>query len=156
MTNKEFYEQVIKANLSKEITDKAEHLLNLANGRTDKRAEKATANQNANLALFKDIAKVLHTNTTYAVSEVKTVLAETVYSEITTSKLTAIFKLAVDNGLATAISGYKVGGKGRAVKGYIICENESENENTTSYESSYESLKNSVYEEICDENESEE
>lgn len=130
MTNKEFFEKVINAKISAEVTEKAEHLLKLANGRTDKRAEQATANQSANLKIFNNIAVLMSANTTYAVSEIKELLTNTDLADLTTSKISAVFKLATEKNLVTAVSNYKVGGKGRAVKGYTLAETEIEVEVT--------------------------
>ena len=116
MTNKAFYEFIINANLSDEVTDKAKALLASVEKKSASKAKAQTANTAANLALANEFAAVMAEGTTYAISEIKALTK----SELSTAKLTAIFKVGVDNGVFTVVDGYKVGGKGRAVKGYAL------------------------------------
>ena len=116
MTNKEFFENVIKANLSTEITDKAKALLATVEKKSASKAKAQTENAKANLAIAKELISHLNEGTTYAVSEVKALTK----SELSTAKISAVFKVAVENGLLTVLTGYKVGGKGRAVNGYTV------------------------------------
>ena len=116
MTNKVFFENVIKANLSTEMTDKAKALLATAEKKSASKAKAQTANALANLAAAKGFAALMKFGTTYAVSEIKA-LAK---SEDSTAKISAICKVGVENGVFIVIDGYKVGGKGRAVKGYSL------------------------------------
>lgn len=116
MTNKVFFENVIKANLSTEMTDKAKALLATAEKKSASKAKAQTANALANLTAAKGFAALMKFGTTYAVSEIKA-LAK---SEDSTAKISAICKVGVENGVFTVIDGYKVGGKGRAVKGYSL------------------------------------
>ena len=116
MTNKVFFENVIKANLSTEMTDKAKALLATTERKSASKAKAQTANALANLAAAKGFAALMKFGTTYAVSEIKA-LAK---SEDSTAKISAICKAGVENGVFIVIDGYKVGGKGRAVKGYSL------------------------------------
>lgn len=116
MTNKEFFENVIKANISTEVTDKAKALLATAENKSKAKAKAQTENAKANLAIAKELISHLNEGTTYAVSEVKALTK----SELSTAKISAVFKVAVENGLLTVLTGYKVGGKGRAVNGYTV------------------------------------
>lgn len=116
ITNKVFFENVIKANLSAEMTDKAKALLATAEKKSASKAKAQTANALANLAAAKGFAALMKSGVTYAVSEIKA-LAK---SEDSTAKISAICKVGVENGVFTVIDGYKVGGKGRAVKGYSL------------------------------------
>ena len=116
MTNKEFFENVIKANISTEITDKAKALLATAEKKSASKAKAQTENAKTNLAIAKELISHLNGGTTYAVSEVKALTK----SELSTAKISAVFKVAVENGLLTVVTGYKVGGKGRAVNGYTV------------------------------------
>ena len=120
MTNKEFFNAIISADLSAEITAKAQHLLDTTEKKSGKRAEAQSANQSANLAIFNTLASLMKSGTTYAISEIKTLASDTEYAECSTAKLSAVFRLAVENGLATVMDNYKVGGKGRTVKGYAV------------------------------------
>ena len=116
MTNKVFFENIIAANLSAEMTDKAKALLATAENKSKAKAKAQTANAAANLAIARDLMGVMQNGVTYAVSEVKA-LAK---SDLHASKISAAFKVAVDAGELTVVDGYKVGGKGRAVKGYSL------------------------------------
>lgn len=116
MTNKEFFENVIKANISTEVTDKAKALLATAENKSKAKTKAQTENAKANLAIAKELISHLNEGTTYAVSEVKALTK----SELSTAKISAVFKVAVENGLLTVLTGYKVGGKGRAVNGYTV------------------------------------
>lgn len=124
MTNKAFYEFVINANLSAEVTDKAKALLNSVEKKSESKSKASELNAKANLAIFKELAKVLRPNVTYAISEVKALTK----SELHPSKLSAIFREAEKAGLVNSLEGYKVGGKGRAVKGYVLVASEGEGE----------------------------
>ena len=124
MTNKAFYEFVINANLNAEVTAKAKALLNSVEKKSESKSKASELNAKANLATFKELAKVLRPNVTYAISEVKAITK----SELNSPKLSAIFREAEKAGLVNSLEGYKVGGKGRAVKGYILVASEGENE----------------------------
>lgn len=124
ITNKVFFENVIKANLSDEMTEKAKALLATAEKKSASKAKAQTANTAANLALAKDFATKMKSGVTYAVSEIKALTK----SELSTAKLTAVFKVGVENGVFTVVDNYKVGGKGRAVKGYALAVAEVEDE----------------------------
>lgn len=124
MTNKAFYEFVINANLSAEVTDKAKALLNSVEKKSESKSKASELNAKANLATFKELAKVLRPNVTYAISEVKALTK----SELNSSKLFAIFREAEKAGLVKSLEGYKVGGKGSPRKGYVLVASEGEGE----------------------------
>ena len=124
MTNKAFYEFVINANLSAEVTEKAKALLNSVEKKSESKSKASELNAKANLATFAELAKALRPNVTYAISEVKALTK----SELHPSKLSAIFREAEKAGLVNSLEGYKVGGKGRAVKGYVLVTSENEGE----------------------------
>lgn len=115
MTNIQFYNAVIEANLSDEITEKAKHLLEVNSNKSSKRMEAQSANRTANIALAQSIAETIGKGTTFAISEI----ADS-FADYTKSKLSAVCKVGVEEGIFTAIDNYKVGGKGRAVKGYTV------------------------------------
>lgn len=116
MTYKAFYEAVIKANISAEVTDKAKDALSKLSNKTASKDKAKSENTKANLAIASEFAKVMKPNTTYAVSEIKALTK----SELHPSKISAICRAAVDNKMFSAIDDYKVGGKGRAGKGYSL------------------------------------
>ena len=124
ITYKEFYEAVIKANLSTEITDKAKEALAKLNTKSASKDKAKTENAKANLAEFAKFAEVMKSNTTYSVAEVKALTK----SELHPSKISAIFRDAEKAGLVTSIEGYKAGGKGRPSKGYTLVTPEAETE----------------------------
>ena len=116
MTYKAFYEAVIKANISAEVTDKAKDALSKLSNKTASKDKAKSENTKANLAIASEFAKVMKPNTIYAVSEIKALTK----SELHPSKISAICRAAVDDGMFSVVEGYKVGGKGRASKGYSL------------------------------------
>lgn len=116
MTYKAFYEAVIKANISAEVTDKAKDALAKLSNKTASKDNAKSENTKANLAIASEFAKVMKPNTIYAVSEIKALTK----SELHPSKISAICRAAVDDGMFSVVEGYKVGGKGRASKGYSL------------------------------------
>lgn len=124
ITYKEFYEAVIKANISAEVTDKAKDALAKLNTKTASKDKAKTENAKANLAEFAKFAEVMNPNTTYSVAEVKALTK----SELHPSKISAIFRDAEKANLVTSVEGYKAGGKGRASKGYTLVTPETETE----------------------------
>lgn len=120
MTNKAFYEAVINANLSEEITAKAVHLLEVTENKSAQRSKAQSATRQANVTMAQAIAQVLaQAGRTMAVSEIKVALGSE-YAEVSTSKLSAVCKVGVEEGILSVTEGYKVGGKGREVKGYSV------------------------------------
>lgn len=122
MTTREFLSAVIAANLSAEMTEKAENMLAAAERKNGKRAETQTINRFGNLAIAAALIEKMEIGRIYAISEIKVLATD--YPEISTSKLSAVFKAAAEEELVEVVEGYKVGGKGRAVKGYKVRENE--------------------------------
>lgn len=124
MTNREFFNAVIAANLSDEMTAKATALLATVEKKSASRSAKQTENRNTNEGIAANIAALMTEGVTYAASEIVK-LTENAYS---TAKVTAVMKIAAEIGLVTVVDGYKVGGKGRAVKGYTLATAENEGE----------------------------
>lgn len=116
MTYKAFYEAVIKANISAEVTDKAKDALSKLSNKTASKDKAKSENTKANLAIAAEFAKVMKPNTIYAVSEIKALTK----SELHPSKISAICRAAVDDGMFSVVEGYKVGGKGTPKKGYSL------------------------------------
>ena len=114
MTNREFYNAVIEANLNEEMTTHATHLLELLDNKNSKRAEASNKNKEENLSTARIFSEWME-GRTVAVSEVAVA-----FPEYNKSKISAIMKAAVSEGLFGEIDGYKVGGKGRNVKGYYV------------------------------------
>lgn len=113
MTNREFYNAIVTANLSDEMTEKAQALLAQIDARNEKRAstpsKTAIANaplKNAIVALFTD--------------EVKTLTAPEVgaHLEVSTQKASALLRQMVEGGVLTAEE-VKVPKKGK-VKAYSL------------------------------------
>lgn len=130
MTYKDFYETVIKANISAEVTAKAKDALSKLSNKTASKDKAKSENTKANLAIASEFAKVMKPNTIYAVSEIKALTK----SELHPSKISAICCAAVGNGMFSVVEGYKVGGKGTPKKGYSLIVSEvvedTEDENT--------------------------
>ena len=129
MTYKDFYETVIKANISAEVTAKAKDALSKLSNKTASKDKVKSENTKANLAIASEFAKVMKPNTIYAVSEIKALTK----SELHPSKISAICRAAVDNGMFSVTEGYKVGGKGSPKKGYsLIVSEDTEDEGDSS------------------------
>lgn len=128
MTTKEMLNAVINANISEDVTKKAQEMLASAEKKNGKRSEQQSENRNANAEVAVKIANAMTENTTYAASEIKTLIADDL-PDISTAKITAVCKVGVEDGILEIVDNYKVGGKGRAVKGYkrsATTENETE------------------------------
>lgn len=113
MTNREFYNAIVTANLSDEITEKAHALLAQIDARNEKRAstpsKKSVENaplKDAIVALFTDEVKVL------------TAAEVGVRLEVTTQKASALLRQMVEGGVLTAEE-VKVPKKGK-VKAYSL------------------------------------
>lgn len=145
MTYKDFYETVIKANISAEVTAKAKDALSKLSNKTASKDKAKSENTKANLAIASEFAKVMKPNTIYAVSEIKALTK----SELHPSKISAICRAAVDDGIFSVVEDYKVGGKGRAVKGYSLVVSEIV-ENTEDTDT--EDTEDSIFEDEDDEN----
>ena len=129
MTYKDFYETVIKANISAEVTAKAKDALSKLSNKTASKDKAKSENTKANLAIASEFAKVMKPNTIYAVSEIKALTK----SELHPSKISAICRAAVDDGMFSVVEGYKVGGKGSPKKGYsLIVSEDTEDEGDSS------------------------
>ena len=113
MTNRELYTAIINANLSDEITEKAQALLDQLDARNEKRAstpsKKSLENEPIKAAIIG-----LYTE------EVKTLTASEVGTrlEITTQKASALLRQMTESGVLTATE-VKVPKKGK-VKAYSL------------------------------------
>lgn len=123
MTNREFFNAVIAANLSDDMTAKARDLIAAADKKNSKRAAAQSENRSANVGIANTIAAAMTEGVTYAASEIK-VLVSDVLPDISTAKITAVAKVGVAEGIFSVVDGYKVGGKGRAVKGYRLADSD--------------------------------
>ena len=119
MTNATFFQNVINANLGDEMTEKAKHLLSVTESKSVKRDGEKSALATANLAIANAIAETMEKGIIYAVSEISPK-----FPDMSTSKISAVMAVGVANGVFIKIDGYKVGGKGRAVKGYSLVQND--------------------------------
>jgi hypothetical protein len=111
-----------------DYNDKVDKMIATLEKKSKKSADGTSEKAKINAELAKQIFDILPDNTTKAVSEICGMLTadegdkfilpdgETV---VTRSKISTIMGVGVETGLFTAVSGYKVGGKGRAVKGYV-------------------------------------
>lgn len=133
ITYKAFYEAVIKANISAEVTEKAKDALSKLSNKTASKDKAKSENTKANLAIAAEFAKVMKPNTIYAVSEIKALTK----SELHPSKISAVCRAAVDDGMFSVVEGYKVGGKGSPKKGYsLIVSEDTEDTDTEDTEDS--------------------
>lgn len=114
MTNKEFYQAIVNGTMNAEVQAKAQALLDKETNKSAQRTAQQTANRNANISLAQQFAERIG-NRTLAASEIFTLVSDLVE---TVPKVTAVCKVGVEEGIFTVQDGYKVGGKGRGVKGY--------------------------------------
>lgn len=143
ITYKAFYETVIKANISAEVTDKAKDALAKLSNKTASKDKAKSENTKANLAIASEFAKVMKPNTIYAVSEIKALTK----SELHPSKISAICRAAVDDGMFSVVESYKVGGKGTPKKGYSLIVSEDTEDTDT------EDTEDSIFEDTEDDDE---
>ena len=90
MTQKEFLQKVINANISKELNDYAQASIDGLNARNQKRRETLTPAQKENLEIKKQIVAIL--DKPMVASEIAEKL------NISTQKVTALCKQLADNG----------------------------------------------------------
>lgn len=97
MTNRELYTAIINANLSDEITEKAQSLLTQLDARNEKRASTPSRTALANEPIKTAILDLYS-------DEVKTLTASEVsaHLEITTQKASALLRQLVESGRLTA------------------------------------------------------
>lgn len=119
MTSKEMLMAIINGQeITTEIKNKAQEMLNAIEKKNESRSKKSAENKSANVGLANQLIAVME-NRTYGASELFQIATNNGIEGITTlSKVSAVCKVAVDEGLMTATENFKVGGKGRAVKGY--------------------------------------
>lgn len=115
MTNREFLNGVVNANVNDELTAFAKAELAKLDARNAARKAKPTKTQVANEGLKARLMEVAEVGVTYTAAA----LAEKLGDGVTTQKVTALAKQLVEAGLMTVMD-FKVGGKGRTVKGYTV------------------------------------
>lgn len=118
MTSKAFYQAVINANISAEVTAKAELLLDAVVKKNSNSKTKSAENRKANLALAETIASVMEQGKTYGASE----LIKLSGLDISGSKCTAVMKVGFEEGLFTKIDKYKAEGAKSTCIGYSLAE----------------------------------
>lgn len=111
MTNREFLNTVIEANLSDDATEKAKALLAQIDKRNEKRASTPSKTAVANAPIKASIVGML-------TDEPKTAAEIGATLEITTQKASALLRQLAEDG-TVSVSEVKVKGKGK-VKGYTL------------------------------------
>ena len=132
MTKKEFFKAVSENNITDEVIKKAGELLKKEEDDATKRSKAQTENRNANIELAKQIIEKMGSRT-LAASEIFTLCNE-IDGISSKSKVSAICRIAVEEGLMNSRDDYKVGGKGAKVKGYTPIIQTSETEPDTELE----------------------
>lgn len=112
MTNREFYNAIVKANLGEDITNHALAEIGKLDAKNTKRKETETKEQKENKVLMGTILANLSAGTPTVASTLGTILG------VSTQKASALCTLLVKEGKAVATD-VKVKGKG-AVKGYLL------------------------------------
>lgn len=92
MTNREFYNAIIAANINEEITNFAKEAINKLDKKNSDRKTKLSPNQKANEDIKNEILNLLRTSPQSA----KTIVDSIGYN---TQKISALVKQLVDNGL---------------------------------------------------------
>lgn len=122
MTKKDFYTAVANNTITDEVIAKAKELLTKEEERsaksTVKRKEAQTESRKVNIDLARKFAERIG-NRTLAASEIFT-LCKDIEGVSSTSKVTAICRVGIEEGIFTSIDDYRVGGKGSKVKGYTL------------------------------------
>lgn len=120
MSKKDFYTAVANNSITDEVINKAKELLTKEEERsaksTEKRKEAQTESRKVNIDLARKFAERIG-NRTLAASEIF-VLCGDIEGVSSVSKVSAICRVGVEEGIFTSIDDYKVGGKGSKVKGY--------------------------------------
>lgn len=120
MTKKDFYTAVANNTITDEVIAKAKELLAKteedASKNAKKRKEAQTESRKVNIDLARKFAEHIG-NRTLAASEIF-VLCGDIEGVSSVSKVSAICRVGVEEGIFTSIDDYKVGGKGSKVKGY--------------------------------------
>ena len=112
MTNREFYNAIVKANLGEDITNHALAEIGKLDAKNTKRKETETKEQKENKVLMGTILANLSAGTPTVASTLGAILG------VSTQKASALCTLLVKEGKAVATD-VKVKGKG-AVKGYLL------------------------------------
>ena len=112
MTNREFFNAVIKANINPEVTEMATSLLTKLDEKNAKRKNTETKEQKENKVLMGTILANLSAGTPTTASVLGTILG------VSTQKASALCTLLVNEGKVVATE-VKVKGKGK-VKGYLL------------------------------------
>ena len=112
MTNREFYNAIVKANLGEEITNHALAEIGKLDAKNTKRKETETKEQKENKVLMGTILANLSAGTPTMASTLGTILG------VSTQKASALCTLLVKEGKVVATD-VKVKGKG-TVKGYLL------------------------------------
>lgn len=112
MTQREFFEKVIKANVSEELTTKAQELIAGLDKRNAQKSAKPSKTQLENEVLKGKMVETLTEGRGYLASEIGVAMG------FSTSKASALAKQLVDEGKAT-VADVKVKGKGTQ-KSYTI------------------------------------
>ena len=117
MTTKEMLNAIIAGTINDEVQKKAAEMLAAADKKNSKRAEAAAENKSANAAIAEEIAGKMTDGQELGASEILALLAAD-YPDMKLAKITPIMAEGIAAGLFTSRDDYKVGGKGRKVKGY--------------------------------------
>lgn len=116
MSKKEFFRLVANNEISAEVIEKAKTLYENAVKSDEKREKNKTENRGKNIELANQICALIG-NRWLAASEILTLTRDN--PDIpNTSKVTAICRVGVEEGLLEVRDDYKVGGKGSKVKAY--------------------------------------
>ena len=114
MTKKEFFKAVAENNITADVIEKAKDLLAKEEKSNEKRAKAQTENRNANIKLAMEFVDRIG-DRTLAASEIFKLVKDLVDN---VSKVSAVCHVGVAEGIFSVRNDYKVGGKGKAVKGY--------------------------------------
>lgn len=118
MTNEKFFTIVIKANISEEVTKKAEHLLEVTRRKIAKQTKKQEENHKTNLSLLKDLVAIMKQNNieNFDVSELRKITK----TNLSPAKLSAICSEGVLNRILEYVQNYTPDGEWKHTYRYHI------------------------------------
>lgn len=118
MTNEKFFTVVIKANISEEVTEKAEHLLEVTRRKIAKQTKKQEENNKANLFLIEELVAIMKQNKieNFDISELRKITKTT----LSPAKLSAICSEGILNRILEYVENYTPDGKWKQTKRYRI------------------------------------
>lgn len=113
MTNREFFETVVNANINEEITAYATEQIEKMNARNEKRRTTLSKTQLENIEIGKTVLEKMELETVYTAKEIAEMVS------ISTQKANAVMKMLVVN---NSVENLEVKNGNRLINGYKVKE----------------------------------